>query len=268
MSNLNFTGLAAPLSPSCLASVAASLGVDLATVWAVISVETRGCGFMADRRPKILFERHVFSKQTGGRFDAREPGLSNPTPGGYSGSDSGEYDRLNQAMALNETAALNSASWGLAQVMGFNATSVGYVDAAQMVGRFVQSEDAQLQAMQDFISGKGLKPALRAKQWDKVALGYNGSNYAINQYDQKLAHFYARYSVGPLPDLHVRAVQMALVFNGDNNVGGVDGWFGDKAQKALLRFQGSAGLPLTGRPDDLTVAALMRRVGWEGGAVV
>ncbi|MGG7377547.1 N-acetylmuramidase domain-containing protein, partial [Escherichia coli] len=42
-------------------------------MWAVIHVESSGAGYQADRRPKILFERHVFHRLTGGRFDAAHP---------------------------------------------------------------------------------------------------------------------------------------------------------------------------------------------------
>jgi hypothetical protein len=41
-------------------------------------VETSGSGFLPDRRPKILFERYVFSEETGHRFDVSEFDLSDP----------------------------------------------------------------------------------------------------------------------------------------------------------------------------------------------
>ena len=34
-----------------------TLRVPAAELWAVLIVETRGCGFLPDRRPLILFER-------------------------------------------------------------------------------------------------------------------------------------------------------------------------------------------------------------------
>jgi hypothetical protein len=48
---------------------------------------------------------------------ADRPDISNPKPGGYKGG-AGEYSRLEAAMTLDKEAALKSASWGLAQVMG------------------------------------------------------------------------------------------------------------------------------------------------------
>ena len=45
----------------------------------VIRIESAGAGFGADGRPLILFEPTVFSRLTGGRFDASNPLVSQPT---------------------------------------------------------------------------------------------------------------------------------------------------------------------------------------------
>src|ERR1700683_996721 len=79
----DFQGAGEPASGNGIAGVLDSLGLKIPELLAVITVETSGCGYLADRRPAILFERHIFSKQTGGRFDAQHPDISNPTPGGY-----------------------------------------------------------------------------------------------------------------------------------------------------------------------------------------
>ncbi len=50
-------------------------GLVLPELWAVLSVETSGCGYLPDKRPKILFERRVFSRLTGHRFDADDPDM-------------------------------------------------------------------------------------------------------------------------------------------------------------------------------------------------
>ena len=77
-----FEGKGRPLTDDGLTRARRALGVDLATLWAVMTVETRGCGFLPSRRPVILFERHIFHRITDGRFDARAPDLSNPRAGG------------------------------------------------------------------------------------------------------------------------------------------------------------------------------------------
>jgi hypothetical protein len=97
------------------------LGVKAAEIWAVLTVETMGSGFLPDRRPQILFERHIFRRETDGAFDATAPEVSSPAAGGYGALGAHQYDRLGQAIRLDRQAALRSTSWGIGQVMGFNA---------------------------------------------------------------------------------------------------------------------------------------------------
>src|SRR5436189_171602 len=101
----NFKGASLPISQAGMAKVTQLLGVSPAEVWTVLSVETHGFGYLNDRRPAILFERHIFHKQTGGRFDVASPTISSATAGGYLGGAK-EYDRLAQAVALDSHAAL------------------------------------------------------------------------------------------------------------------------------------------------------------------
>jgi hypothetical protein len=93
MSN-QYAGKAFPIDSGGMQDALDLLGADAADLWAVIGVETSGCGFQPDRRMKILFERHVFSKTTNHRFDADFPDLSNVVPGGYGPGGAAQYDRL------------------------------------------------------------------------------------------------------------------------------------------------------------------------------
>jgi hypothetical protein len=56
--------------------LAKELGLDAATILALLEVETVDAGFLPDGRPKILFEAHLFSRLTGGRWDASHPDIS------------------------------------------------------------------------------------------------------------------------------------------------------------------------------------------------
>lgn len=114
---MNFHGKGSPLSAAGMDEVCDALGVSESEVWAVLTVETRGFGYLTDRRPQILFERHVFHRLTKGAHDNGNSDISNPKAGGYIGG-TGEYSRLEKAMNLDESAALQSASWGIGQVMG------------------------------------------------------------------------------------------------------------------------------------------------------
>ena len=48
----DFAGTASALSQGGFSSATAMNGIDSAALWAVLSVETSGCGYLADKRPK------------------------------------------------------------------------------------------------------------------------------------------------------------------------------------------------------------------------
>jgi hypothetical protein len=252
-----FEGASKPLSEDGLQLAATTTGVGMPALWAVMTVETKGCGFLADRRPQILFERHIFHRRTGGRFDNKAPDLSAPTSGGYGTAGASQYDRLERAIDLDRNAALESTSWGLGQIMGFNAAQAGYFAVEPFVTAMCDSEDAQFDGMMAFIKANQLSEYLRQGDWANFAARYNGRDYKKNNYDAKLAKASARFTVGPLPNLRVRTTQLLLTYL-RYSPGGVDGWFGPNTQKTLLRFQADHGLPPSGQPDDATFTALTR----------
>ena len=176
-------------------AAARSIGCDVAAVQAVIDVESRG-GFYQDTRPKILFERHVFSERTRRRFDARYPDISSRTPGGYSGGPA-EYGRLARAIALDRHAALESASWGAFQIMGYHYDTLGCSDVDMFCRRMCTSEDDQLQAFVGFVKANRLDDELCRRDWTAFARGYNGAAYARNRYDVKLAAAYTLNAISP-----------------------------------------------------------------------
>jgi hypothetical protein len=249
-----FAGTARPLDADGVDSVLASLDTGAPELWAVLTVETAGCGFTNLRQPRILFERHVFSRETGGRFDSADPNISNPVPGGYGPPDT-QYERLQRAIALDRTAALKSASWGIAQIMGNNAAAAGFDDAEGMVAAMMESETDQLLAMAQFLQSQSLSDALRRRDWTALARGYNGPNFAINQYDSRLASAYAKYAAGPLPDMQVRTAQLLLTYLG-YSPGAVDGLAGGRTDAALQAFLLDKELPPADDIDDGVIAAL------------
>lgn len=234
---MQFVGKAESLSASGLAAAASLLGCEIEALLAVIEVETAGCGFLRDKRPVILFERHVFSKLTNGRFDGGEhQNVSAPVPGSYGASGAHQYDRLDQAMALDEDAALKSASWGLGQIMGYNAEVVGYRThgVRGMISTFADSEDAQVMAVAQYCLKRGLDDELRRLDWLGFASVYNGPAFRKNLYDSRLAQAYASIKEGSLrPDLAVRTEQLRLMFAGFYR-GRVDGLDGPQTMAARL----------------------------------
>lgn len=255
-----FAGKARPLSTDPFGQTLAQLQVPAEALWSVIKVETSGCGYLPDRRPKILYERHVFSHRTKGRFDAEAPGISNPDSGGYAGG-AAEYYRLGLAMALDRQAALESASWGLGQVMGFNAASAGFRDVEDLIACTCESEDQQLSAMTNFIQSNNLAGAMRKKDWTSVAKGYNGKRY--KQYDKKLGQWYAYFQANGVPDIRVRQAQIALLLLGHAVEGSVDGVYGKHTADALKAFQHAERIAVDGQLTSETMARLRQRAGWD-----
>ena len=249
----DFKGTSLALTDDGMSAVSDRLSVAAPEVWAVLTVETRGCGFLADRRPAILFERHIFSRLTNRQFDICD--VSNPQSGGYGDSGTHQYDRLADAVGRNRTAALQSASWGMAQIMGENFAEAGFPDVETMVSAMCDAEDGQLAAFAAFLRSTRLDQPLRSHDWTALARGYNGAGFAENQYDVKLAAAFQRFSTGPLPDLKVRAAQVYLTFIGFQP-GPVDGVMGRRTQTALISYQQQHSLPQTGLADDATLDSL------------
>jgi hypothetical protein len=256
---LEFRGKALPMEAEGFARALDQLGVKAPALWAVLAVETKGCGFLPDRRPVILFERHVFSRETGHQFDATHPAISQRTPGGYGSSGAHQYDRLGMAAALNRKAALDSTSWGIGQLMGLNARIAGHDDAEAMVRAMALSEDNQLIGMAGYIAHNHLDRALARNDWASFARGYNGPDYAVNAYDAKLAAAHQQFLVGPMPDLAIRAAQIYLTFLG-LQPGPVDGVMGRLTRSALGQFLASQGLPDGGAVDNALLAHLRQAV--------
>ncbi len=263
-----FTGKALPLTESGFRAALDLAGLsdpvaDAPRLWAVIEVETRGFGFDARRRPRLLFERHVFRRETGGAYDAEAPDLSHPTPGGY-GAEAAQYGRLARALALcardgrGEEPALRSASWGLGQVMGFNAAWLGFGSAAAMVEAMRDAEDAQLRAAAAFIGARGLARALRAGDWGAVARAYNGNGPAASGYAERLRQAHARLVARGMPDLALRTVQAALLYCGFDPRG-VDGLPGPNTRRAIRAWRLSVGAGEGETLDETLRDALMRQ---------
>jgi hypothetical protein len=257
--NMLYQGSGAPITDQALKTTEQTIGCDTAALWAVLTVETRGFGYLTDRRPKILFERHIFHRLTEGRYDAYSD-LSARQPGGYSGGTA-EYGRLQRAMALDHDAALSSASWGLGQIMGYHAGKLKYAGIDSMIDAFVSSEDHQLEGMCRFImSTPRLRDAMYRKEWATIAFCYNGSAYAKNEYDAKLRAAYEAFGNGRCPDVNVRTAQVYLTYlSFDPN--GIDGRIGRNTIAALHAFQRHEGLLEEDVIDGTTVTALQAAFG-------
>lgn len=176
------------LTDADIARAASLLGCEPAMIRAVAAVESAGDGFLPDNRPKILFEAHVFSRLTGHVFDESHPGISSRTWNRalYKGGKA-EYDRLAEAVRLNRDAALQSASWGKFQLMGFNWRRCGFESLQDFVDAMGKSEGEHLTAFCHFVKSQGLDDELRRGDLVGFSAVFNGPSYALNEYPTRLA---------------------------------------------------------------------------------
>jgi peptidoglycan hydrolase-like protein with peptidoglycan-binding domain len=189
-------------------SAADALAVPIAAVKAVQETETSGSGFAYTGKVRILFERHWMYKFLSAKLPALQfqkiqaanADIINSVPGGYATGPTAdarsiaEYQRFSRAFAIDAGCAMKSASWGLFQIMGFNAGFAGFKnpDGSANVGPFVDAmksnEQAQLTAFVNFIktyNGGALWQAMKTCDWVTFARIYNGpANVAV--YSQKI----------------------------------------------------------------------------------
>ena len=193
LKNALMAGLNTPIGSADVNTVAESMGIEPAKIWAVRDVEASANAF-TDGLPTILFEPHVFSRLTDHKYDSSNRDLSSRSwnPKLYPGSQSGRWNQLLKASALDVDAALSAASYGAFQILGTNFAVCGYPSVWDFVYAQAQTEKDQLLAFMDFCNGNKLTPALKAGNWAAFARGYNGPKYAENQYDKKLAAAYAK----------------------------------------------------------------------------
>lgn len=187
------------LTDADFARAAKELNVEPAAIRAVAEVEAAGEGFLPDGRPAILYEAHVFHKETSGRHahakDRRGVALSSPSwnPKLYGATGAAQHDRYEDARKLDPDAANKACSWGAFQILGQNHKVCGFDTSQEFVDAMWGGAPAHLDAFVAFIKANKLDAALRAKDWKTFARVYNGPGYAQNAYDKKMASAYARW---------------------------------------------------------------------------
>lgn len=191
-------------------AAAKEIGCEVEVIKAIERVESGGkTGFDSKNRPVILYERHIFSRNSKHSFDEAYPDIS--LKKGYklkkkgddvsadqqalnyyaAGSDA-NYKRLAKAYQLNNEAALKACSWGKFQVLGENYKDIGFSSVKEMVSDIAKGPKGHLKSFIGYIKSKKLQKAMQEKEWGKIAAGYNGKGYKTFHYDTRIEHEYEK----------------------------------------------------------------------------
>lgn len=179
-----------------LSDQAKALGVPVEALAAVLKVESGGRAFSNDGRTIIRFENHQFYKYWGKTHQADyDQHFKHSATESWKGhqwrkdatgawidshkNQDGEWEQMAYARSLDDTAALQSASYGAGQVMGFNYASLGFASVQDMVKAFDAGIKGQLDGMIAFIkNNKACMDALKAGDYTAFATSYNGPGQA------------------------------------------------------------------------------------------
>lgn len=183
-------------------TAAQRIGVEPAAVRAVAEVETSGRGgFLPDGRAVILFEGHVFWQRLKlyglnpvDYMRGNEDILHVEWTRRYYRGGAKEYERLERAAKIHKQAALESASWGVFQIMGFNHEKCDCGDVQEFVRRMSENMKEQVDLWIEFMRHEGLDECLHRHKWALFALRYNGKGYKTNRYDERIRKAYLKYS--------------------------------------------------------------------------
>lgn len=197
------------MRPKDIIPEATKYNIEPAALWAIILTESAGSGFLSERYPwystitqcpknadepslKILFERHIMWKRLLARgispapLNRENPALCGPTWNrSYYQGGLLEYndilDIYNWASLYDHErresyrkAALESASWGLFQIMGFNYKACGFENVDNLIIYLQQGETSQVEVILKWIKAVGLLDNLQRKDWVGFSRGYNG----------------------------------------------------------------------------------------------
>ena len=274
------TQISAPVVEAAKA-IAGREGIPASRILAFIEVETAGREVetfdgrtpMHLPEPKWFYKRLPATKRDG----AVKAGLAQVT-GDVDYNEFGETSkdrcaRFEAMVAVDETAAYESCSWGLPQIMGFNAESIGYAGAKAMVEAWMASGvEEQIEAMVRLWDHMGIRSAVIAGQWEAMAEKWNGPRWRKFDYAPKLARadatWHARLGTGGVdfasdPTMlqlgdHGPAVEaLQRVLTAKRYTVRVDGDFGASTEIQVVGFQKQHGLTPDGKVGPETRRALI-----------
>lgn len=186
------------LSNQDLIEVGKKYNIHPAVIKAVILVESSGKGFYDKGAYKgellVRFEGHHFRKYTKGKYDKSHPTLSySDWKLGYKYNKGiSEFGRFLEAFKLDREAAWMSTSWGMFQIMGWWGEKL-YGSTKNMILEFYKGEKQQLEGFIKYCIANNILDDLQRLDFAGFCRVYNGVNYKVNRYDEKMEGYYNAY---------------------------------------------------------------------------
>lgn len=196
------------LTDSDYEAAAKELDCEIEVIKAIEKVESGGkTGFDNNNRPLILYEKHVFARNSSDKYNDKYPDISSKNgyklkkkgdsiavdileKNYYAANSSANYKRLAKAYQLDRDAALKACSWGKFQILGENYKDIGFKSVSEMVSAHVKGQKGHLKAFIGFIKSKKLQNSMKSKDWAGIAKGYNGKGYKKFKYDERIKSAY------------------------------------------------------------------------------
>jgi hypothetical protein len=142
---------------------AQSSKVEPAVALAIFAVESKRAYDPSTGLVIVRFEPHVFLRLSHGRLVTSDHG-----------NQLAEWKALGEAYAINPQAALESASYGLPQLMGFNFGVTNHPDARSLLLAFQRSAREQVAGFFGFVASRKLVDKARERRFVEFARVYNG----------------------------------------------------------------------------------------------
>lgn len=140
-------------------------GLAVGLALSVFAVETSGLAF-EKKRCVIRVEKAVFAQYL--------PVNRVVMPIIQNGNQDESWGSLAAAARINLEGALLSTSWGLPQIMGFNAVSIGYDNVRLFVHAMCARASTQVEDFFKFLEVNRLVEVAKARDWQAFAKKYNG----------------------------------------------------------------------------------------------